>query len=273
MILAVINWQANPLALEFGSLRIAWYGVLFALAFLLGNKFMIHIFKQENITTKLADKLLTYVFFGTIIGARLGHCLFYDWNYFSQNPLEIIMIWRGGLASHGGMIGIIIATYIFSKKNTQINFWWLLDRLGLTLILCAPLIRLGNFMNSEIVGIPTQKPWGVNFLNHLNSRPDLLIDNQVVPRHPVQLYEALAYIIIFVICLLIYRKYKLPNGFLSSILFFSIFTARFFIEFLKVRQADYSQEFSLSVGQYLSLPPIIFGLAFALKLATQIKKS
>ena len=263
MTLAAIDWQRNPLLIEAGSFRIAWYGVLFALAFFVGSKFMTYLCKRENIPTKLVDDFFTYIFLGVLIGARLGHCLFYDWGYFSEHPLEIFMIWQGGLASHGGIIGILLATYVFTKKKSKICFWWLLDRLGLALVLVAPLIRFGNFMNSEIVGKPSELPWAVNFLNHLKTRSDLLINGEVVPRHPAQLYEAFAYIGIFAICYLVYTKYKnIPNGFLISLLFLLIFTARFLIEFIKVRQADFMNSSSLSVGQYLSLPFIIFGLSF-----------
>ena len=271
MNIAVINWQGNPLLLELGNFRIAWYGVLFALAFFLGNKLMVYIFKRENIPTYFLDKFFLYMFIGIIVGARLGHCIFYDWHYFSQHPFEIIKIWKGGLASHGGIIGILLGTYLFTKKYSEIKFWWLLDRLGLALILGAPLIRFGNFLNSEIVGEPTQLPWGVKFLNHLETRPDLLINGEVVARHPAQIYEAICYIFIFVICYFIYRLCKnLPNGLLSSILFCLVFLARFFVEFIKVRQADYAHNSFLSVGQYLSLPLIILGFIFTIFLSRKL---
>ena len=261
LLLAVINWQTDPIAFRLGSVQVAWYGLLFALAFFVGNYFLITLFKNEGRSTELVDKFFTYVFVAIVVGARLGHCLFYDWSYYSQNPLKILMIWEGGLASHGGVLGLFIATYLFCKKYKEVKFLWLLDRLGLTVLLTAPFIRLGNFINSEIVGIATSQFWGVKFLNHLTTRPDLLVDGQVVARHPVQLYEALLYFLLFLFFYAFYHFNKNnPSGLLISLLLIFVFSGRFLLEFLKVRQASYALELSFSIGQWLSMPAVVVGI-------------
>ncbi|MGF6705619.1 prolipoprotein diacylglyceryl transferase [Pseudomonas frederiksbergensis] len=243
-------WNTDPVLLSIGPVNIHWYGVFFAAAFIVGFSIMRRIFANEGKPEKDLDPLCCYMAAGTIIGARLGHVLFYDPAYYLSHPLQIFAIWNGGLASHGGAIGIALALLIFSRRHPQMPYVWLLDRISIPAILGGVFIRIGNFFNSEIVGLPANLPWSVIF-----SRIDSL------PRHPTQLYEAFVYLIVF---LLLYSTYQrrsrsLPNGVLSGLFLILVFTARFFLEFTKMPQASYEYAMPISVGQWLSIPAIIIG--------------
>jgi len=244
-------WSANPIALSIGSIHVFWYGILFASAILSGQMLMTWIYKQEGISEKTLEAGFIYALVGIVVGARLGHCFFYDPSYYLSNPLEIFAVWKGGLASHGGGLGMIIAMYLYTKKY-KFNFLWLLDRVVISTALFAFFVRMGNFMNSEIVGIPTQVPWAVIF-----TKIDLL------PRHPAQLYEAISYLFIALILFLIYARYKenLKPGLNFSLFLVLIFVVRIVVEFVKVKQADYDTSFlMMSTGQALSIPFLLFGL-------------
>ena len=254
MNLLSITWDISPAIFHLGSFELRWYSLGFLIAFILGQYLMTKFLIEDGKDEKLSSALLNYMFFGVLVGARLGHCLFYDWAYFSQHPLEILYIWQGGLASHGGTIGILFVIYLFCKKYKQ-QYFYVFDRLMIPICLGAFFIRVGNFFNSEIVGIPTQLPWGVIF--ELNSRVS------PVPRHPAQLYEAFSYLIIFVFLFVLYRKTQWREkyqGLICSIGFIGIFVTRFIIEFIKVRQADFVSQWALSLGQWLSVPVIILGI-------------
>lgn len=261
-----IIWNIDPVLISFGSLKIHWYGVLFASAILSGLQVIKWIYKTENIELESLDTLLGYVVFGIIIGARLGHCFFYDPSYYLTYPLKIFAIWEGGLASHGGGLGVILAIALYVKKH-KFNYLWLLDRLAIGTALFAVFVRSANFINSEILGVTTNVPWAIIF-----SR----IDN--LPRHPAQLYEAFAYLCIFVFLLTLYKKFKsnTPKGLLIGIFLTLAFTARFLVEIVKQKQAAYSSEFILNTGQMLSIPFLIAGIAlilFALKQARITSKN
>ncbi len=197
------------------------------------------------------ESLMMYAVAGIIIGARLGHCFFYDPSYYFANPMKILAIWEGGLASHGGGIGVIVACYLYQRKH-QIGFLYLLDRLAISTAIFGFFVRAGNFINSEIIGIPSQVPWAIIFAR---------IDN--LPRHAVQLYESIAYLTIFFILFCAYRfsKIKSYSGALLGVFLVLVFTARFILEYFKVKQAAYSSELLLSTGQILSIPFFIAGLA------------
>lgn len=252
-----MHWNADPILFSLGSLSIRWYGLFFASAFLAGIYIMKSIYKKEGLKEEKIDDLLIYLMLGTVIGARLGHVLFYDPSYYFSNPLAILKIWEGGLASHGASIGILLAVYFYCKKHEPNGSLWLLDRLSMPLILAAGLIRIGNFFNSEIVGVTSTAPWAIVFER---------IDSQA--RHPVQLYESLSYFMIFAILLFVYKKFRstLATGNLFGIFLISSFSTRFFLESFKIRQAAYGHENLLSVGQWLSIPFIITGLWFVLRL-------
>lgn len=251
-----ITWSADPEIFRFGNFAVRWYGVLFALGFATGYFIILSFFKKEKIPAKLLDQLTTYMVIATVIGARLGHCLFYEPAHYLSNPLEILKIWEGGLASHGAAIGILIAIYIFSKKN-KLSFWWTIDRIAVVTALAGFFIRMGNLMNSEIFGRPTSLPWG--FIYENASDPAQRLD----PRHPTQIYEGLAYLVIFGILMMIYyRKNGKPReGTLISLFFLLVFGARFIIEFLKEPQVGFEDGLALNLGQLLSIPFILAGAA------------
>lgn len=251
-------WNPNPILFSIGPVAIHWYGVLFASGFLIGYQIMQKIYRSEGYPTEQLDKLLTYIFIGTLVGARLAHVAFYEPDYYLQHPMEILQIWRGGLASHGGTVGVLLAILIFVRQHPDTRTFWLLDRLAIPTALTACFIRLGNFMNSEIVGLPTGHDWGVVF-----ERIDLL------PRHPVQLYEAASYALIFVILMLMYKGKKMQReGFAFGLFMLLVFGSRFLLEFVKTPQADYEAGFAITVGQWLSVPFIIMGVLAMLRAKT-----
>ena len=258
MSLLAVLWNANPEIFEVFGVSVRWYSLFFALAFL-GGYYLVQFYSKEaKLAPKVFDYWLLYMIIGSIIGARLGHCLFYEFNYYSQHPVEIFQTWKGGLASHGGAIGLLIALWLFSL-HFKLSYIWILDRISAATALGGVLIRLGNLMNSEIFGYPTDLPWGFVFLR---------ADTDKVPRHPTQLYEAISYLIVFIILHFTDRKYKYnpPKGLLVSILITGIFGTRFFIEFLKERQVDFENYMPLDMGQWLSIPFVFGGIAYLIYL-------
>lgn len=247
----IVPWDVDPEIFRVGAFAVRWYGLLFASSFLFGYIIMNRIFKNENLGEAVLDRLTIYMAIGVIAGARIGHCLFYEPAYYLQNPLEILMIWHGGLASHGAAIGILIALWLFRKKEKK-DYFWILDRIAIVVALSGFFIRMGNLMNSEIYGVETTVPWGFVFLRN----------HEVSPKHPTQIYEALLYLLIF---LLLYRLYwskkgEHLQGLLISLLCIMIFTGRFFIEFLKEDQVAFEAGMKINMGQWLSIPFIMMGL-------------
>ena len=246
-----ISWDASPEIFRLGSLAIRWYGLFWAMSFYLGYEIIFRIFKKEGVPLKQVDQLLVFMAVGSIVGARLGHCFFYDFDYYWSNPAEILKIWRGGLASHGGVIGILLALWYYQKKISSQSFWWLLDRLVIPISLGAFFIRMGNLMNSEIYGTATTLPWGFIF----EAR------NEVLAKHPTQLYEGIPYLLLFLgLGWLYIRKSKvLPTGFITGLFAVSMFTVRFLVEFVKEDQSAFEADMLLNMGQLLSIPLIIWG--------------
>lgn len=254
-----IHWNADPVILSLGSLEIRWYSLLFISGFILGWFIFKWFFKREGISEKLLDPLLYTLLIGTIVGARLGHCLFYDpayylgsWNGF----LEIFMPWKGGLASHGGTLFLFFAMIWFARRygrKNDFDFLWLLDHLAIAVSFAAMFIRLGNLFNSEIYGHVTDLPWGFVFERR----------GEVEPKHPTQLYEALSYAILGLVLLFLYvRKTKwLYRGSYIGIFFIVLFGMRFLIEFVKENQVDFEAGMALNMGQLLSIPFILLGIA------------
>ena len=251
MHLLVIPWNVNPEIFRIGTFAVRWYGLLFASSFLFGYVIMNRIFKNENLEEAVLDKLTIYMAIGVIVGARLGHCLFYEPSYYFHHPLEIIFIWHGGLASHGAAIGILTAVWLFSKKEKK-DYFWVLDRIAIVVALSGFLIRMGNLMNSEIYGIETTVPWGFVFLRN----------HEVAPKHPTQIYEGLAYLAIFILLFRLYwsKKGEHYQGLLISLAITLIFISRFFIEFLKEDQVAFEATMKLNMGQLLSIPFILLGI-------------
>lgn len=253
MIISSIWWEVSPEIVKLGPFSLRWYGLLFALGFVLGYIILSKVYRKEKKPLEDLEKLSVYVILGTVIGARLGHCLFYDPAYYLTNPIEILKVWQGGLASHGAAIGILTALYLFSKKRKDQNLLWILDRLVIVVALGGALIRLGNLFNSEIIGKATDVPWAFVFIR---------VDE--IPRHPTQLYESLFYFVSFLILYFIYQKksVSLKPGFLFGLFLILIFGFRFFIEFLKENQSAFESALPINMGQILSIPFVILGLYF-----------
>ncbi len=255
---AYIIWDVSPIFIDLGFFQVRWYSLFFALGFVLSYMILNRQFKKAGLSQKLLDQLTGYVGLATIIGARLAHCIFYDWDYYSDHILEIFLPVRlspefefigfQGLASHGGIFCVGVAIILFSRKN-QIDTWWLLDRLAIVGALAGACIRFGNLMNSEIIGKPTEVPWAFIF-----NRVDHL------PRHPGQLYESLGYLIIFGILMLLDRSSKTAHGFLFGLFFSLLFATRFLVEFVKVDQVGFEADMTLNLGQLLSIPFFIGGI-------------
>lgn len=245
-------WDIDPEIFKLGAFAPRYYGLMFATGFLLSYKIIEVIWRREGRDVESVSSLLVHMMVGTIIGARLGHCLFYDPAYFLANPLEILKIWNGGLASHGGTIGVMIAVWLYCRKNPSQPYGWLADRLATVIPLGSAFIRIGNFFNSEILGHPSDVPWAIVFKR---------IDN--VPRHPAMLYEAGCYLLLFVIVCTRYFKFDGKNmrpGTQIGIVLTGIFTARIFLETVKENQVAFEDGMILNMGQILSIPFVIIGL-------------
>lgn len=252
----MIHWNVNPDIFSIGPITIRWYGLLFALSFIVGYQIMFVIFKKEHKTEDELNDLVWFMILGTVIGARLGHCFFYNPRYYLTNPLEIIQVWKGGLASHGAALGILTAMYLYVRKRKGMTFLWVMDRVVITVALSGFFIRMGNLFNSEIIGKPTNANWGFIFES---------VDN--IPRHPAQLYESIAYLMIFVFLLTLYFRTegKTKPGLIFGLFLTLVFLFRFFIEFLKENQSYFENGMALNMGQLLSIPFILLGIFLLFK--------
>lgn len=258
----VVYWNADPVMLQLGGLTLRWYGLLFALGFVLGWFLFKWFFKTEKLDQNLLDPLFVTVIVATVVGARLGHCIFYQPDYYFgswKGFLEIFMVWKGGLASHGGTIALILAMWWFSHhygRKYDFDLLWILDRLCITVCFAGALIRFGNLFNSEIYGDVTDLPWG--FIFELRGETE--------PKHPTQIYEALSYIILgfALLALYRYRLEKLKRGTLLGIFFIVLFGMRFLIEFIKEPQVGFEEGMVLNMGQILSIPFILIGIGLVI---------
>ena len=243
-------WNVNPNILAFGPVQLRWYGLLFVGSFFLGLMLLQWVYKREGRDPSVLDNLLIYIMVGAVIGARLMHCFAYEPDFYLSHPLEILKVWKGGLASHGGLLGVLIALYLFSRKYNE-SYMWLISRVAMPGALTAAFVRFGNLFNSEILGLPTDKPWAIIF-----PRVDM------IPRHPVQLYEAFAYLTLLLILVTVYKKVtsSFATKILPGIFLTYMFIVRFLLEYTKTRQADYTTSLPFTTGQMLSVPFIIIGL-------------
>lgn len=260
MSISLATWNVDPEIFRIGDFAVRYYGVLFAVGMILSYQFMKRIFNREQIAIQYLDKLLIYIVVGTVVGARLGHCLFYDFAYYSQHPLEIVLpiakvegsyhfVGFMGLASHGGAIGVLLSLALFCKKY-KTNLLQLLDRLVIAIPITGAFIRFGNFMNSEIYGKPTDSIFGIIFLR-----------DDAIPRHPTQLYEAFAYLAVTIILYVLYqKKYSGYKGLLFGLFLIFMFTARFILEYFKENQVAFEDQMALNMGQILSIPFMVVGL-------------
>lgn len=259
---AYLYWNPKEVAFTFFNFSVYWYSIFFAIGFILGYYVFLYLLKKylgllqkqnKDIAKKITDRLTSYIVVATIIGARLGHILFYeDIFYYISHPWNIFNLREGGLASHGAAIFIILFIYIFSKKEKTVSFLSLLDLIAAPAALAGFFIRIGNFFNQEILGVATNVPWGVMF----GSLQEV--------RHPVQLYEAFFYLILFFTLFFIKKEFFLKRGKMIGIFFIAIFSFRIFIEFFKVKQSFWISSGFL-MGQYLSIPFIFLGIFFLFK--------
>lgn len=269
MLINSITWNVDPVFVHLGPFTIHWYGIFWALGIWLTLFITTKIFKNEKLPDEWLDKLFMYTVIGTIIGARLGHCLFYEWqllsepitilgitfhygNHYLSHPWELLYIWRGGLASHGGAIGILTAMILYNKYVSKKGLVWILDRLLIGVTLCAGSIRFGNLMNSEIYGNLTSVPWGFIFLRA----------GETQPMHPTQIYEMIYCIVTFGVTWWLYWKkdaYKSP-GLITGTFLVLMFGSRFSLEFIKLNQEAFESGMILNMGQVLSIPFILWGV-------------
>ncbi|SDC44774.1 prolipoprotein diacylglyceryl transferase [Williamwhitmania taraxaci] len=276
MVTVFINWNIDPEIIKlFGVFSIRYYSLLFLTGLFLGYYIVKRIYIKENLPIEKLEKLAIFIFIGTIVGARFGHCLFYEPEYYFKQPLEIILPFRWdaggrfeftgfqGLASHGGAIGVLTAIVLYCKKY-HTNFLWVLDKVAIATPVTGAFIRFGNFMNSEIIGEPTGSNYGIVF-----QRVDLL------PRHPTQLYEAFLYLTIFLVLYRIYsnQKTKRQNGYVFGLFLVLLFGARFILEFLKINQVDFENGMILNMGQLLSIPFILSGIGLIIWKRTPVHNS
>lgn len=260
-----ITWTVNPNLID-SFVTVRWYGLAFAIGFWIGCEIVWRIFRHEGAPEKWISSLFIYVVVATIVGARLGHVLFYDWSYYSQHLGDIFKIWEGGLASHGGTIGIIIAILLYSRFVTHRSPLWTFDRLVVPVAFVGALIRLGNLMNHEIYGAPTDLPWGFSFIENINAWMRGAEPIFSAPSHPTQIYEALCYLALFGLLMWMYWKRNAERrpGLIFGTFLTILFTARFFIEYIKNVQEPWElslrQSCGMDMGQLLSIPFILLGI-------------
>lgn len=253
-----IVWNVDPIIFKIGPVAIRYYSLLFVAGFPLGYWLISKMYRREGIDQQNIDPLLYAMLIGVIIGARLGHCLFYQPDYYLgswEGFIEIFQPWKGGLASHGGAIGILCALWWYSSKyGKKLNFdmMWIIDRIVITVCFAGACIRLGNLFNSEIYGNATDLPWGVIFARN----------GETVPKHPTQIYESLFYLILGFVLLSIYWKKaeKIYKGWIFGVFLILLFGFRFIIEFIKMPQVEFEESMTLNMGQLLSIPFIIAGI-------------
>ena len=291
MVLNFIKWNLNPVAFAIGSLEVRWYGILWALGFLLGYWVMDKIYKKERMPEGSLDTLLVYMLVSTVVGARLGHCLFYEPNYYLSRPLEMLKIWEGGLASHGGAIGILLGLLLYVRRfnkstnkkkgdKTHITYLWILDRVVIPVCLVGALIRVGNVCNHEIYGTPTSLPWGFVFLrgqeqfcgsfdNYVEcTSKSCCSPEEWLPCHPTGLYEALFCLLTMGLLLWLYFKKGAGDrhpGLLFGLFLVIVFTSRILIEFLKNVQVSFETNMTLDMGQWLSIPFVLTGIVMIIR--------
>lgn len=259
-----IVWDPSVSPFSIFGFGVRYYSLCWVIG-LLGAYMIVHkLYRKGGVSEELFDPLFMYCFIGILVGARLGHCLFYQPEFYLTHPIEMLLpikntpdgwVFSGyeGLASHGGVIGVITALILYTRK-TKLTMVWTLDNIAIAAPFFSAMVRIGNFMNSEIIGTETSLPWGVVFVQA----------GETVPHHPAQLYEALAYAVIFIFGLLLYKKHKakIGTGLFMGYCLFTIFTFRFFVEFIKENQVAFEDGMTLIMGQWLSIPFIIIGIAY-----------
>ena len=267
MIFLEIPWNVNPIIAKLGSFELRWYGLFFASAFLVGYQIMSYIFKKERKPEKDLDALLFVMIIATVLGARFGHYFFYEFDSLLKDPgkffIDMIVPPYTGLASHGAIITNLLALYLYSRNHKDQPFLWIADRIVITVASAGTFIRLGNLMNHEIVGIPSNVPWAFRF-NTFSLSPDgsIKMTPEAFTRHPAQLYEALSCLVLCGLLFYIWNRFKekTPHGLLLGIFMVWVFTLRFFYEFLKENQEAFEDKMDFNMGQILSVPAVLLGI-------------
>lgn len=251
-----MNWNVDREIVQIGFFALRWYSLLFASGFVFGYFVVRKFFRDAGKSEEVLDSLLFHLVIGTVVGARLGHCLLYEPGEYLQDPIRILKIWEGGLASHGGFAGVLIALVLFARKHTDTPFFWLVDRVTIPTMVEAACIRIGNFFNSEIIGkaAPADLPWAVTFLK---------VDT--VARHPTQIYEAIGYLVVAAVSYAIYRaaRGRPLEGRIMGVAMAMAFAFRAFIETYKENQVAFENDMAFNMGQLLSIPYVLVGLFFA----------
>ncbi|MBQ7942242.1 MAG: prolipoprotein diacylglyceryl transferase [Muribaculaceae bacterium] len=260
-----ITWTCNPELIS-SPVTVRWYGLMFAIGFWAGYEIVWRMFRHEGAPEKWVGSLFVYVAVATLVGARLGHVFFYDWDNYSSNLLDIFKVWEGGLASHGGAIGIMVAVFIYSRRVTKKSPLWTFDKLVVPIAFVGALIRLGNLFNHEIYGGPTDLPWGFSFVDNVGAWIRGAEPVMTVPCHPTQIYEALCYLALFALLMLMYWKWNAQRrpGLIFGVFFTVLFSARFVIEYVKNVQEPWEigmrEAIGMDMGQVLSVPFIVAGI-------------
>ena len=256
-----VTWSADPVIFDIGFFSLRWYALMFIVGFYIGSKLMEVYYKHDGVNPEKVYTLFLYCFIGTIIGARLGHCLFYDPGYYLANPIEMLKTWKGGLASHGGTLGVFLAVLVYARRDHR-SALWVLDRLGIAVAPVAALIRVGNLFNHEIYGHVTSMPWGFRFIENIGAWSRGAEPVYTEPCHPTQIYEALCYLAVFAVNAYLYYKTDARNrrGLLLGVFFTGVFGSRFLIEYVKNVQVSFEEGMILDMGQILSIPFIVGGI-------------
>ena len=256
-----VTWSADPVIFDIGFFSLRWYALMFIIGFYIGSKLMEVYYKHDGVNPEKVYTLFLYCFIGTIIGARLGHCLFYDPGYYLANPIEMLKTWKGGLASHGGTLGVFLAVLVYARRDHR-SALWVLDRLGIAVAPVAALIRVGNLFNHEIYGHVTSMPWGFRFIENIGAWSRGAEPVYTEPCHPTQIYEALCYLAVFAVNAYLYYKTDARNrrGLLLGVFFTGVFGSRFLIEYVKNVQVSFEEGMILDMGQILSIPFIVGGI-------------
>lgn len=257
-----VTWKMDPVLFRIGSFEVMWYGLAWMLAILIGAMYFINFVKREGLDPKIADSVFWWGTLATIIGARLGHCFFYEPMEYLKNPLEIFNIRQGGMASHGAAVGLLVGLYCFARRN-KLPYIWPLDRIMIPVTVGGAIVRIGNLINSEIYGGPTDLPWGFRFIENMSAWKNGAEPVFGPPSHPTQIYEALCYLVTFGVLVWLYYKMNMAQkrpGLIFGVGLIGVFLTRFFIEFIKNPQVDRELDMAINIGQWLSIPFIIVGI-------------
>ena len=268
-----ITWTVDPEIFRLGPIAPRWYGLMWAIGFLVGYWIISKVYKREGISEEQTEKVFMYMLIGTVVGARIGHCFFYDFAYYSRHLINVLFVWEGGLSSHGGACGILISLWIFSRKVVHKSFIWVMDRIVLPVAICGACIRFGNLMNHEIYGHPTDVPWAFEFIKNIHAWQNGAAPVFSEPSHPTQIYEMLYCLVTFATVMFLYWKTNARKfeGFIFGVFLIGVFLTRFLLEYIKNSQEAFEDSMILNMGQILSIPLIVWGVYLLYKSMSEMK--